>query len=128
MAYAIIGYFDSVSDERVRTLWKIFAERDICDYLYKSENNPHIKFAMYDDLNIDKVENALNIYTQNKNKIRIHFKNYGFYPNEQPILFIDISNTIDIFVALASIAFSINSFTTDAGRSTTSPAAILLAI
>ncbi len=37
------------------------------------------------------------------------------------------TNSISILLALASMEFSMSSFTTEAGRSTTSPAAICLA-
>jgi len=61
MGYAIVGYFDKETDEVIRELWKILMINGIGDYLYNSENNPHIKFIMYENLDetqgIDTIKN-----------------------------------------------------------------------
>ncbi len=52
------------------------------DYLYNFENNPHIKFAIYEDFGeINILDEIRNIAKQIK-PIDIIFKSYSFYPNK----------------------------------------------
>lgn len=96
MGYAIVGYFDSVSDKKIKELWKGFADIGVDDYLINSENNPHIKFAMFDSIDLEAAQNELNLLSKKIEKINIHFKKYGFYPNDKPFITIDISENIEI--------------------------------
>ncbi|MFR0587256.1 hypothetical protein [Bifidobacterium pseudolongum] len=84
MGYAVVGYFDKATDEWIRRIWKELMINDIDDYLYNSENNPHIKFAMYDNLKEIDIINAIEDISQMREQIDIIFKSYSFYPNDQP--------------------------------------------
>ncbi|WP_058304443.1 2'-5' RNA ligase family protein [Gorillibacterium timonense] len=96
MPFAIVGYFDPDSDKAVHALWKTFADTGVCDYLHRSDNHPHIKFAMFDSVDIEETRARLADITRQTKKLELHFKNYGLYPNERPIVFLDISATIEI--------------------------------
>lgn len=96
MAYAIVGYFDSISDKKVKGLWKGFADIGIDDYLINSSNNPHIKFAMFESLDLDAAQKELYSLLEKIQKINIHFKKYGIYPNDKPFITIDIADNIEI--------------------------------
>ncbi len=110
MGYAIVGYFDKYSDKKIRKLWQNLAETGICNYLYKSENNPHIKFSMFDELDVKQVQKKLQSYTHNKKKINLHFKNYGIYINKKPIVFLDISATIPVLKLQIDIQKEFNQY------------------
>lgn len=96
MGYAIVGYFDSSSDEKVKALWKGFANIGVDDYLINSENNPHIKFAICDSINLEVIQNELQLLSKRIDKINLHFKKYGLYPNDNPFITIDIADNIEI--------------------------------
>lgn len=96
MAYAIVGYFDYKTDLFIKSIWKELADNDICNYLYNSENNPHIKFLMFEELELDNVVPILYDFTQKHKKIDVHLKNYGFFSNNTPTLFIDFSPSIQL--------------------------------
>lgn len=66
MGYAVVGYFDKATDERIRRIWKELMENDIDDYLYNSENNPHIKFAMYENIEESDIINEIQNISQMK--------------------------------------------------------------
>ena len=91
MPYAIVGYYDKYSDEKIRTLWKGMEETGVDDYLIHSNNNPHFKFAMYEDLNIGLAEEVLLSISSTTRKVPVQFKSYSFYPNEKPFLCIDFA-------------------------------------
>lgn len=91
MGYAIVGYFDRETDEKIRGIWKNLMLDEVDDYLYNSENNPHIKFAMYEDVDEERVINAMKSIAEGAKLIDVIFKSYSFYPNERPFLNIDMA-------------------------------------
>jgi 2'-5' RNA ligase len=101
--FAIVGYFDKASDEKIRALWQGLADSDVCDYLINSSNNPHIKFAMFSELDTETAQNSLCLLTKRIEKINIHFKTYSFYPNDQPFICIDIAVSLPILELQAEI-------------------------
>ena len=103
MAYAIVGYFDSISDEKIKCLWKGLADIGVDDYLINSENNPHIKFAMFDSIDLKCAKKELSLLSQKIQKINIHFKKYGIYPTDKPFITIDIAENINIINLHAEI-------------------------
>jgi hypothetical protein len=98
MPYAVVAYFDTNSDQLIRDTWKALADAGVCDYLYKSENNPHIKLGIYDSLDVDIAREKLNSMAKKMKKQKIHFKNIGIYPAEKPIVFLDISATTSLLM------------------------------
>lgn len=96
MGYAIVGYFDPISDEKIKTLWKGLADIGVDDYLINSANSPHIKFAMFDSLELESTQKELHLLAKRIQKINIHFKKYGIYPNDNPFITIDIADNIEI--------------------------------
>ena len=96
MGYAIVGYFDENADKRIKTLWEGMAKAGVNDYLIKSENNPHIKFAMYEDLNLDEAKPLLENIAGKTKAIPVQFKTYSFYPNEKPFISIDVAVSSEI--------------------------------
>lgn len=96
MPYAVVVYFDKNSDQIIRSIWKELADAELCSYLHESENNPHIKLGMYDQLNLELAEKILRKVSKTTKRQRVRFKNIGIYPNEKPIVFLDISATSSI--------------------------------
>jgi hypothetical protein len=96
MGFAIVGYFDKSTDAIIKSLWQGMADSEVCSYLINSENNPHIKFAMYNALDIKSVKNNLKLLSERIKKIKIHFKTYSFYPNDLPFICIDIAVSLPI--------------------------------
>jgi len=64
MAYAIVGYFDSISDEKIKTLWKGLADIGVDDYVINSENNPHIKLAMFESIDLEFTKKELDLLSK----------------------------------------------------------------
>lgn len=96
MGFAVVGYFDNDSDKAIKSLWRGMADSNVCNYLINSENNPHIKFAMYNELDIASAEKALYLLSGKTKRIKIHFKSYSFYPSDTPFICIDIAVSLPI--------------------------------
>ncbi|WFR56607.1 hypothetical protein QA584_23795 [Anaerocolumna sp. AGMB13025] len=96
MGYAVVGYFDYTSEERIKALWKGMEVIGVDDYLIHSFNSPHIKFAMLDSLDLEYANKELLLLTEKKQKIELYFKKYGIYPSQNPFLTIDIAENSEI--------------------------------
>lgn len=96
MGYAIVGYFDEMSDTRIRVLWNGMADIGVDDYLINSKNNPHFKFAVYEYLDVDKVKMLVSDIAKSYVKIPVQFKSYSFYPGNQFFVNIDIAVSFEI--------------------------------
>jgi len=94
--FAIVGYFDKNSDKIIKSLWQGMADAGVCNYLINSANNPHIKFAIFNDVDIKSFENKIKSLSEKTKKINIHFKTYSFYPNDLPFVCIDIAVSFPI--------------------------------
>lgn len=116
MGYAIVGYFDLISDKKIKELWKGLADIGVDDYLINSANNPHIKFAMFDSLELDSTQKELNLLSKKIQKINIHFKKYGIYPNHDPFITIDIADNIEIIKLHKEIQKIFNKFGNEDNR------------
>lgn len=108
MGYAIVGYFDQDSDEKIKALWKALADIGVDNYLINSENSPHIKFAMFNSIDLPSVQNELRLLSKRFEKINIHFKKYGLYPGDKPFVTIDIADNNDILKLHMEIQNTIN--------------------
>lgn len=96
MGYAVVGYFDKETDERIRGLWQDLMINGVDDYLYHSENNPHIKFAMYENLEEVNIVDEIRSIAKQTKSIDVVFKSYSFYPNEQPFFNIDMAVSMEL--------------------------------
>ena len=64
--------------------------------MINSVNNPHIKFAMFDSIDLNITQNELYLLSKRIEKINVHFKKYGLYPTDIPFITIDIADNIQI--------------------------------
>ena len=103
MPYAVAGYFDKSTDGKIKALWKGMADTGVCHYMIESANDPHIKFAMFDGLDLDAAKERLCLLTGKTGQIPLHFKSYSFYPNTDPFLCIDIAVSSSVLHLHAAI-------------------------
>ncbi|WP_459481519.1 2'-5' RNA ligase family protein [Clostridium saccharoperbutylacetonicum] len=110
MGYAIVGYFDAISDDKITTLWRGMADIGVDDYLINSANNPHIKFAVFDSIDLEFVQKEFQLLSKRIQKVSLHFKKYGIYPNDSPFITIDIADNIEIIKLHMEIQKIFNKF------------------
>ena len=55
-----------------------------------------IPFYMFDTIDLEVTQKEIRLLSKRIEKINIHFKKYGLYPNENPFLTIDIADNIEI--------------------------------
>lgn len=104
MGFAIAGYFDEVSDIKIKNMWRLMADSGVDDYLIHSGNNPHFKLDMYNTIDIESVKRKLEKFARSTAKIKLHFKKFGFYPNKDtPFLTLDIAENAEVITLQQTI-------------------------
>ncbi len=97
MQYAIVGYFDEICSQKVREIWKGFAENSIDDYMHKSVNDPHCKLAIYTDLDMKSASDLLKEITSENSSISIVIKNYSLYiSNNHYVFSFNMASSIEL--------------------------------
>ena len=114
MGYAIVGYFDEKTSKKIKKIWRILSDNSVDDYLINSENDPHFKFYMCDEIgnDINKIKNAISKIVTNNNELKLHFKKFGFYPNkEKPFITLDIADNSSVIQLFNEIHAAFNKCT-----------------
>ena len=97
-------------------MWEGKASIGVCNYLINSANNPHVKFAMFDSLDVKEAEASLKLLCATHKKEAVHFKTYSFFPNENPTISIDIATSSPLIELQAIIHDSFKKFGKEDGR------------
>jgi hypothetical protein len=97
MQYAIVGYFDEGCSQKIREIWKGFAENNIDDYMHKSVNDPHCKLAINTSLDLGSATDILKEITSANCSISIVIKDYSFYiSNSHYVLSFNMASSIEL--------------------------------
>jgi 2'-5' RNA ligase len=73
-------FFDQVTDESVRDVWRVLAERKLASYLHQSANRPHITLVEYEDAPTGDVEHEVQAFAADAVAFPVTFVNLGFFP------------------------------------------------
>jgi hypothetical protein len=109
MPFAIVVYFDPATEEIIHENWRKLAEREIDTYLYQSENRPHIKLEMFENIDLGKCKERIKEISKRTKKIDIIFKNIGILPLENPVIFLGPTTTKE----LLSLQYDVINATSD---------------
>ena len=88
MAYAIVAFFDSDSEMKIRSIWRHMAEGGIATYLHQSGARPHIKLATYEFLNVRESRPRLETIAATTDAMPVNMKYAGVFPTPNPIIFL----------------------------------------
>jgi 2'-5' RNA ligase len=88
MSFAVLLYFDNQTEKLIRAIWKELAETEIAPYLHQSPNRPHIKLAIFEDLNLMEGERRLKALAAVLDPMPVIWKQVGIFPNPRPTVFL----------------------------------------
>ncbi len=88
MPYAIVLYFDQPTENQVRGIWEGLAEAGISREILNSGIHPHITLAIYDDLQCQPCEKALNKFATRTGRLKIQVSHLGFFSRPEFVLFL----------------------------------------
>jgi 2'-5' RNA ligase len=88
MPYAVMLFFDNDVESQIQSIWRELSEADVDRYLYHSGNRPHIKLAIFEDLNLNECQARLQPLAASIASFSIDFKHFGIFPNPKATIFL----------------------------------------
>jgi hypothetical protein len=90
MGYAEELYFDKISEETIRDMWKALYDKDISKYMYESNSRPHITLAVYDENinDFDLFVKSIKDFVKETVVFKLNLSNIGMFNTEEGIVFI----------------------------------------
>jgi 2'-5' RNA ligase len=88
MAYAVMLFFTKEIEDQIVSIWKDLADQEIDGYMVHSGNRPHIKLAIYDEIDLLECRSRLQSLAAFATPFPIDFKFYGIFPNPKPTIFL----------------------------------------
>lgn len=79
-------YFDFVTDGVIRDAWKKLAPLSYS--VLNSGTQPHMKLAIYDDLDVDQMTSAMQKYARTTPPMEVVLPSVGVFPSELSIVFL----------------------------------------
>lgn len=80
MRFGVQLFFDQVTDESVRGVWRALAERKLAPYLHQSANRPHITLVEYEDAPTGDVEHEVQAIAADTAAIPVTLVCLGLFP------------------------------------------------
>jgi len=96
MAYAVVIYFDEISEQPILNTWSELEEKNISQALHNPGIRPHITLAVYDSLNCKECEKEIRQYTINSNLLYLSADYFGIFPHASPVIFIALAPNRDL--------------------------------
>jgi len=96
MPYAVVIYFDKISDQPILNAWREMQENNISRALHNPGIRPHITLAIYDSLNCIECEKEIRQYIVNSNLIHLSADHFGIFPLASPVIFIALTPNRDL--------------------------------
>jgi len=96
MPYAVVIYFDEISDQPILKVWKELEEKNISQTLNNPGIRPHITLAIYDSFNCNECEKEIRQYAVGSNLLCLSADHFGIFPHASPILFIAPAPNMDL--------------------------------
>ena len=96
MAYAVVIYFDEISEQPILNAWRELEEKNISRALNNPGIRPHITLAIYDSLNCIRCEKEIRQYAVNSNLLYLSADHFGIFPHAFPVIFIALAPNRDL--------------------------------
>ena len=96
MAYAVVIYFDEISEQPILNAWRELEEKNISRALNNPGIRPHITLAIYDSLNCIRCEKEIRQYAINSNLLYLSADHFGVFPHASPVIFIALAPNKDL--------------------------------
>jgi len=96
MAYAVVIYFDKISEQPILNAWRELEEKNISRALHNPGIRPHITLAIYNSLNCIECEKEIRQYAVNSNLLYLSADHFGIFPHASPVIFIALSPNRDL--------------------------------
>lgn len=88
MPYAVEMYFNSESDNQIRSIWKVLHDKNISSYMYTSGSRPHVTLSVLNFLNVSEFSKRLEEFSCRLKPFKISFGSIGIFPEPVGVIFL----------------------------------------
>ncbi len=88
MGFKVELYFDSQSDDRVRSLWKVVVEAGAAAYVERAGTAPHLSLAVFDHVDHSRAVAALSRFVESCEPLTISFDSIGAFETPERVIFL----------------------------------------
>lgn len=98
MEYAVELYFDKVSEEIIKSMWKVLYDKGISEFMYESNSKPHISLAVYNDKlnNFEAFINKVRTLSEDIKSFELNLSNIGMFNTDEGVVFLSPKVTRDL--------------------------------
>lgn len=86
--YAAELYFDPAGEARVHHLWEGLAEMGLRSGLLEMDSRPHISLAIFDDLEVERLEEGLREFARTTAPLEVDLSCAGTFPSREGVVFV----------------------------------------
>lgn len=88
MAYAVVIYFDKISEQPILDVWKELEKKNLSREINNPGIRPHITLAIYDSFNCIACEKEIRQFADNSGLLSVIADHFGIFPHASPVIFI----------------------------------------
>jgi len=96
MAYAVVIYFDEISEQSILKVWGELEKKNISQAMNNPSIRPHITLAIYDSFNCIECEKEIGQFAKNSGLPSINADHFGIFPHASPVIFIAPTPSMDL--------------------------------
>lgn len=88
MAYAVVFYFDEISEIPILNVWNELGKDYLSSSVYMGAIRPHMTLAIYDSINCSKCEDEIKHFSAKSRILNIQADHFGIFPRQPSVIFI----------------------------------------
>jgi 2'-5' RNA ligase len=88
MAYAVVFYFDEISEIPILNVWNELGKVNLSSSLHKETIRPHMTLAIYDSINCSECEGEIKHFSAKSGILNIQVDHFGIFPRQSSVIFI----------------------------------------
>jgi 2'-5' RNA ligase len=88
MAYAVVIYFDEISEQPILKVWRELEKKNISRAVNNPGIRPHITLAIYDSFNCIECEKEIRQFAKISGLLSMNADHFGIFPHASPVIFI----------------------------------------
>lgn len=98
MSFAINLYFNKEGEQAILKIWESLALLNIGKCMSCTNGRPHITLAIYNDLEMSKAKEVLEVITQDVYSFKLTFLQIGIFPLHKGTIFLTPNLTNELFL------------------------------
>ena len=88
MAYAVVFYFDEMSEIPILNVWNELGKDNLSSPTQTRTIRPHMTLAIYNSINCSECKSEINLFSAKSGILNIQADHFGIFPQPSSVIFI----------------------------------------